>query len=281
MKLGLLVEAEEGLTWERWRAILAAAERLGFASVWLADHLLSAWQPGRHGIEAWTALSVAAAETERVRLGPLVSPVTFREPALVARMTEALSALSGGRFVLGLGLGWNRAEHAQFDIPFPSLAVRCERLVRTVELTRQACPNVTLLIGGMGDRATLPLVARYADAWNMTTASADVVAERSEALRRLGGDPAAVERSVAVGLLIGRDDADLRERTLRLRRVVPGLSGPCAAHEMGWLVGTPDAVMRQLRSLADAGVDEAMLGLYDFEDLGALEIVAQEVMPRL
>jgi alkanesulfonate monooxygenase SsuD/methylene tetrahydromethanopterin reductase-like flavin-dependent oxidoreductase (luciferase family) len=281
MKLGLLVEAEEGLDWERWRAILRIAERLEFDSIWLADHLQSPSVPARHGIEAWSALAVAAAETSRLRLGPLVSPVTFREPALMARMAEALDALSDGRFTLGLGLGWNAGEHATHGIPFPSVAERIRRLVEAVELTRAMCSRTRVLIGGMGEKATLPLVARYADEWNLTTASADVVAQRSATLAGLGRDPATVERSVAVGVLVGRDEDALRTRLTRLRHVVPNLDSVCAARAMGWVAGTPDEIVEQLQMLARAGIGAAMLGIYDFDDLEALELIARDVMPRL
>src|SRR6185369_14798777 len=103
MRLGLLVEVEEGLTWARWRALFGAAETLGFESIAVSDHLCSPWSVERHGLDAWLALTVAAAETQRVRLGTLVSPVTFRPPAVLARMAESLFELSGGRLTVGLG----------------------------------------------------------------------------------------------------------------------------------------------------------------------------------
>ena len=185
MNLGVLVESEEGLTWERWRHIVSLAERLGFDSVTISDHLRSAHTAGTRGIDPWLALAVAAAETRRVRLGPLVSPITFYEPALVARMAESLQTLSEDRFVLGLGLGWNADEHASLGIPFPPVAERTQRLSRMYRAgapdTRRAAS--TVLIGGMGERSTLPLVARYADEWNLTTSSTAVYSAKSAAAR--------------------------------------------------------------------------------------------------
>jgi alkanesulfonate monooxygenase SsuD/methylene tetrahydromethanopterin reductase-like flavin-dependent oxidoreductase (luciferase family) len=294
MKLGLLIETVERLDWPRWRAIYGAAERLGFESVWVSDHLASTWWES-HGLEPWVALSVAAAETRRVRLGPLVSPITFRQPALVARMAEAIDELSPGRFVLGVGLGWNVDEHTQFGIPFPPLAERVRLLGDGIERMRRVLGErqLPVLIGGSGPRSTLPLVARHADEWNLTTASLDVYLARSQRLAELcaenGRDPNTIRRSVAVGFLIGRDPADLDERTRRLQRLVPPFASAMkkvdsaveAARGLGWVAGTPSEIVATLRPLADAGVELAILGHHDHLDEGALELIASDVMPAL
>jgi alkanesulfonate monooxygenase SsuD/methylene tetrahydromethanopterin reductase-like flavin-dependent oxidoreductase (luciferase family) len=283
------VEAEEGLDWERWRTTCSAAERLGFESVWISDHLASAWSPRRHGLEPWVALSVAAAETNRVRLGPLVSPITFRQPAILARMAEALESLSHGRFVIGLGLGWNADEHAQFGIPFPPPSERTGLLVSTIQALGDV--HSPLLIGGSGPRSTLPIVARHADEWNLTTASVDVYLERSRQLGEIcaevGRDPTSIRRSVAVGFLIGRTGDELRSRSLRMKELVPRLATvdtdavAAAARAMGWVTGTPIEIVAALQPLANAGVDLAILGQYDPDDVAALETIATDVMPAL
>jgi alkanesulfonate monooxygenase SsuD/methylene tetrahydromethanopterin reductase-like flavin-dependent oxidoreductase (luciferase family) len=287
MRIGLLLEGEEGLTWPDWRGVCSAAEELGFASVWISDHLASPWAD-RTGLEAWTALAVAAAETARVRFGPLVSPVTFRAPALVARMAEQLWELSQGRFTLGLGLGWNEQEHARFGVAFPSVGERVRLLEETVQRLEGKVP---VLIGGSGEKATLPLVARYADEWNMTTASAEVVAHKTTVLSQLcrdvGRDPGAIKKSVAVGFLIGRDDAELRDRARRMQACVPPFADvPLedvrrTAEEMGWLVGTPAELIERLKALDEVGVEEVLLGHYDPSDHAALELLAGEVLRRV
>jgi alkanesulfonate monooxygenase SsuD/methylene tetrahydromethanopterin reductase-like flavin-dependent oxidoreductase (luciferase family) len=194
-------------------------------------------------------------------------------------MAESLAALSHGRFVIGLGLGWNADEHARAGIPFPGAADRGQRLLETVERIR--C--VPVLIGGSGRRATLPIVARYADQWNMTTASvADFsrVSHELDALCAMAGRaPGEILRSVAAGALVGHDSADLHARAERLRRCVPPLAAAedvlSAARDMGWVVGTIDEIVDQLRALAAAGVGRAILGHYDFDDMAALELLAR------
>jgi alkanesulfonate monooxygenase SsuD/methylene tetrahydromethanopterin reductase-like flavin-dependent oxidoreductase (luciferase family) len=285
MKVGLLVEAEEGLDWAMWRATFAAAERLGFESIWLSDHLQSPWGT-RRGLETWTALTVAAAETRRLVLGPLVSPITFREPAIMEHMAATLQTLSGGRFVLGLGIGWNADEHAAAGIPFPPAAERSRHLENTIE--RLDC-RVPVLIGGSGPRATLPLVARHAHQWNMTTASVADFTRASAHLDELCGEigraPSEIGRSIACGILVGRDNTDLHAHAERMRRCVPPLAAAhdvvSAAREMGWLAGTADDMVIELRRFEEAGAGRAVLGHYDLESVDTLELLAEAVLPAV
>jgi alkanesulfonate monooxygenase SsuD/methylene tetrahydromethanopterin reductase-like flavin-dependent oxidoreductase (luciferase family) len=124
-----MIEGQEGLTWERWFRLADAAERLGFESLVRSDHLTGLMgDPGRPSLETWTSLAALATRTRRIRFGPLVSPLTFYHPALLAKMAAALDHLSGGRFDLGIGAGWNEHEHAMFGVRFPSLKERLDRL---------------------------------------------------------------------------------------------------------------------------------------------------------
>ena len=134
MRIGLMIEGQNGLTWERWSHILALAERLGFPTVFRSDHFFIG--PQRDSLEAYLSFVVAAKETRRIRFGPLVTPVTFRHPVNVARMAAQIQLLSGGRFVLGLGAGWNEAEHRAYGIPFPPIRERFERLEEAIRLTK-------------------------------------------------------------------------------------------------------------------------------------------------
>jgi len=289
MRLGLLVESEDGLTWDQWRRMVAQAEDLGFDSLWISDHLLSSDGRDRGGLDAWTALAVAAAAARRITLGSLVTPITFRLPGLLARMALNLHTLSRGQFVLGLGAGWNEREHAAFGIPFPPAAERLHLLDSGLTLIRRTLgTQVPILLGG-GGRGTLRLVARHADEWNLTTSSPAVYQPLSQALdeacRVVGRDPASVCRSVAVGVLIGRNPSAVCARAERLRAVVPGLEDVPAdqmvrhVREHGWVAGTPDELVAALRSLGEVGIDRAMLGYYDVDDTAGLELIAHEVRP--
>ncbi|MBV9355440.1 MAG: LLM class flavin-dependent oxidoreductase [Chloroflexi bacterium] len=281
-----MLEVEEGLTWRQLRRVRAAAEQLGYDGLWLSDHLDSAARPGAGGLEAWTALAVVAAESRRIQLGPLVTPVTFRAPALIARMAVTLDDLSGGRFVLGLGAGWNEAEHVANGLSFPGAAERSARLIEALELLQRTLPKrrLPILIGGAGERRTLPIVARYADEWNLTTADPTLCAMKSERLavccEAVGRDPASIRHSVSVGFVVGRSADELAHRVQALRRLVPPLvSAPPAA--LGWLAGTPEELVAQLGALARVGVERVMLNHYDADDDASLELIAREVMPRV
>src|SRR6516165_8859552 len=134
MKLGVMIEGQEGVTWDLWRQLTAKVEALGFESLWRSDHFMSLEDGNRDAIETWAALTLTAAETTRLRFGPLVCPMTFRHPSLLARMAASVDTLSGGRLVLGLGAGWNEHEHRAFGIPFPPLPERIDLLEEGIEV---------------------------------------------------------------------------------------------------------------------------------------------------
>lgn len=300
-QFGVMVEAQEGLTWDRWRQVTGDADRLGFASLRVADHLESVMgDRTRHGVPAWSALLMAAEWTERIELATMVSPVTFYEPGVLVREALAVDELSGGRLLLGLGAGWNEAEHERFEVPFGGWKYRFDRLERSLQLMHRLWDELPgarplpILMGGSGRRRGLPLVARYAREWNGQTSNPAAyrqnLAELGEACAAAGRDPGSIRHSLMTCFLLGRDRDDLRERALRLKEeALFWLGGDtqdpdeiiAAAREQWPAVGTPDEAAARLRPFADAGVELFLFQHFLHLDTAGLELLAREVLPRL
>ena len=194
MRVGIMIEGQEGLTWERWRRLVQAAEDMSYESLCRSDHLTGLWgEAKRPSLETWTSLTVLAMRTRRIRFGPMVSPITFYHPALLAKMATALDTLSGGRLDLGIGGGWNEHEHAMFGFPLPPMKERLDRLEAAARYIRalgagepvtlaqpyyplQQAENyplpahgrLRLVVGGRGEKRTLRIAAEFADEWNAT-----------------------------------------------------------------------------------------------------------------
>jgi F420-dependent oxidoreductase-like protein len=316
MKVGIIVEGHEGLSWHAWRRLAAQTESLGFDSLWRSDHLLSIVDEAREAHETWTALTVAALETQRMQIGSLVSPMTFRHPAMLAKLAASVDSLSEGRLVLGIGAGWNRREHRAHGLQFPPFAERLGRLQEGIEIIRALQGDgldgyhgqyyevdavnpypkpfrkkIPLLIGGRGQDRFLRIVARYADEWNLTTNVPAFYCERSQRLAAqchlVGRDPATIRRSVAVGILMGRSQQEIERRSAAMQKIFPQLAAintaevPKAAHAMGWVCGRPHEIVQQLRELAAVGIDRVMLQHNDFNDEAVLSLIAREVIPAV
>lgn len=246
MKVGIDVEPQEGMTWERWAELARRVEELGFESLWRSDHLFSVvGQVQRPALEAWTSLTYLATATSRIRFGTLVTPVTFRDPAVFALTAAAIDALAGGRLEVGLGVGWNRAEHEAFGIPLPPPAERFERLEETIEVLRALWtqdeanfggkhfqlrgahghpkpaqrPHPPIVIGGTGEKRSLRTVARFADEWNAHGVTLDLYRQKRAALDRhceeIGRDPATIRRSVAGACIVAETRTEI-ERQLKI-----------------------------------------------------------------
>jgi alkanesulfonate monooxygenase SsuD/methylene tetrahydromethanopterin reductase-like flavin-dependent oxidoreductase (luciferase family) len=299
-QIGIMIEGQEGLSWERWRRICADAESLGFASLRRSDHLISLMNaPERDCIECWASLALAAEWTKRIEIGPMVSPMTFRFPGVLAKQAAAVDALSGGRLILGVGAGWNENEHRVFDIPFPTQRERFDRLEAGVRKMREiwettnpkpARNPIPLLIGGKGARRTLPLVAREAAEWNHSTLDPDAFREHSTVLdqccRDLGRDPKTIRRSVMCAFLIGRNRSELLDRARQAAELIPPLQALTPEEVLenrkdAWFVGTPEQIAGRMRELSKLGIDLFMLQHFLLDDADALRLLADEVMPAV
>jgi alkanesulfonate monooxygenase SsuD/methylene tetrahydromethanopterin reductase-like flavin-dependent oxidoreductase (luciferase family) len=298
-KVGIMIEGQEGLSWERWRHLCEDAETLGFDSLRRSDHLISLMDaPERDCIETWASLALAAEWTKRIEFGPMVSPMTFRHPAILAKMAAAVDVLSGGRVILGIGAGWNENEHREFHIPFPTQRERFDVLEAAIPVMRETWNRsnpkpvrnpMPLLMGGTGEKRTLPMVARDAAEWNLSRLDRDMYVQRRDFLeaccREIGRDPSSIRHSVMTNFIIGRSESEIRERAEQLRRMSPDLS-KMSLDEMlenrrsAWFIGTPEQIAEKIRELARIGIDLFMLRQFLLDDRDALKLLA-EVIPAV
>ncbi len=264
VRIGIqLPEVERDVRWPEYLALARAAEAAGFDSIWLGDHLLYRGdeRPERAPWEAWTLLSALAAATERVRLGPLVACAGFHPPGLIAKMAATIDEVSGGRFVLGLGAGWNEDEFRAFGIPYDHRVSRFEESFAIVRgllagervtlagrfwqaddavLLPPPARRVPLMIGSNGPRV-LGIALPHVAAWNTWWDDYGNSPEGFAALVERIGVPATVERSACV--LVALEGAGERPAT----PAAPPVTGP------------PERIAAHLRELAEAGADEAIL----------------------
>lgn len=316
MELGLMVEGQEGVTWEQWRDLAAAAERQGFDGLYSSDHYLSE-RPGsdRAALDAWGTICALAAITSRIRLGTIVSPATFRHPSVLAKLVVTADHVSGGRIDLAMGTGWHEAEHRAYGFAFPPPRERMGILEEQVEIVRRSWsedrfsftgahyavadldarpkpvqqPHPRLVIGGTGGPRSMALAGRWADEYNSPMPTDGEILERRQAfasaLRDAGRDPAAARFSIMTGVLAGADHSELQKRAAR----VASFRGEDDADPLAclerlpdtWIIGTPDLIVERLRALAALGVDRVILEPTLHTDLELVELLGREVIPVL
>ena len=307
LALTIMIEGQEGLTWERWRRLAKTVEDAGYAGLFRSDHLTGLFgDPTRPSLDCWASLTWLAEHTQRLRFGPLVCPLTFHHPALLAKRAAAVSELSGGRLDLGIGAGWHEGEHAMFGIPFPPVKERLDRLECGARLIRalwrgrpatleqpyyplreaQSFPapagaGVPLIIGGRGEKRTLRIVAESADEWNITRVTVDEYAAKAKVLaehcRAVGRDPAAIRRSLMIPVITGRTEAEVTARLERARAIFPRVPADAAGwRAAGFLYGVIDEVRQDLARWEATGINRAMLQILDMDDLGAIELIGRE-----
>lgn len=315
MRVCLMIEGQEGVTWEHWLAIALACEEAGLEGLFRSDHYLSLMgRPERPTLDAWTTLAALAAKTERIRLGTLVSPVTFRHPSLLAKAVVVADHVSNGRVELGIGAGWNEAEHRAYGFPFPSTRERMEMLTEQIEIVHRSWaagpfdfegshyriegldaqpkpvqkPRPNLICGGLAQRKSLGIAAKWADEYNTTFPTLDECAERYArfelACEEAGRDPVTMVFSAMTGCLVGTDGVDVKRRA----RAVMEKTGITGSEDEWidrggerWVIGTVDQVVERLRAMEAAGVQRIMLQHLAFEDLEMVHLLGSEVAPKL
>ena len=309
MQLRIFTEPQQGASYDDLLAVARVAEDCGFDAFFRSDHYLrfGAGDGSPGPTDAWTTLAGLARDTSRIRLGTLVTSMTFRLPGPLAISVAQVDAMSGGRVELGLGTGWFDDEHTAYGIPFPPLGERFDRLEEQLEIITGLWttpsgerfsyegqhyqlkdspalpkpaqqPRPPIIIGGAGTRRTPRLAARFADEFNvpfhtfeMATAQYDRVRSACE---RMGRNTSSIALSAAVVLACGKDEKEFNRRAEATGQPADRLR----EHAAG---GTPQEVVDKLAQFAEAGASRVYLQVLDLSDLDHIRLVAEDVMPAV
>ncbi|HEY8438718.1 MAG TPA: TIGR03560 family F420-dependent LLM class oxidoreductase [Candidatus Limnocylindrales bacterium] len=319
MRFALMIEPQQGLSYADQLAFVRRAERAGFESFFRSDHYQSFPGPaGEPTTDAWAVLAGLSRETSTITLGTLVSPVTFRHVGNLAKVVTTVDEMSGGRVEFGLGAGWNDDEHRQLGLPFPDINERGDILEEQLQVLRGlwgepdgwsfsgehvriedslfypkpvARPNrptgpngasrPRILTGSGGSPRAMRIAARYADEFNLSSATPDDArlwyGRLDEACRAIGRDPASIGRSVMAGVLVGRTDDEIAARKADLLRAFPGESGDewFDAREPRWVLGRRDEARAMVDRFAEAGAERVMLQDFVPRDLDMIDVMAE------
>lgn len=309
-KLRIFTEPQQGASYDDLLRVARTAEAAGYDAFFRSDHYLKmgdvSGEPGP--TDAWLTLAGLARETSRLRLGTLVSPVTFRSPGPLAVSVAQADQMSGGRVEFGLGTGWYEREHTAYGIPFPPLKERFDRyaeqlaviiglwdtpegatfdhdgehyrLVDSPALPKPVQrPRPPVIIGGGGKKRTPALAAQYADEFNLPFVDLDTAAAQfdrvSAACSEIGRDPAGFVRSAALVLCVGKDEAEISRRARAIGR------DPEEVRANG-LAGTPAEAVDKIGTWRErTGITRLYLQVLDLSDLDHLELVAADVASQL
>jgi F420-dependent oxidoreductase-like protein len=311
-----MIEGQEGVSWDDWLRLADAAERFGLEGLFRSDHYFSVQGAnGRGSTDAWTLLAGLAARTSTIRLGTLVSPVTFREPALLAKAAVTVDEISGGRAELGIGAGWWEDEHLSHGFAFHDTKTRFAMFAEQVEIVHGLLsedrfsyrgrfyelddveflpksvqrPHVPIVLGGKKVGSTMQrLIGRFADEFNTVGGTPDDVRERFGRARSgvdaAGRDPESLVTSLMTWFFVAPTDDEYLRKLERARSLDP-TAGPFEDYrrdiEKDCIVGTPERAAARLAEYADAGVQRIFLNHELYDDDEMLELLASEVLPRV
>lgn len=311
----VMLEPQEGGTYNQMLALARRAEALGFGGFFRSDHYHPMNVPRESwATDCWAVLAGLARDTQTIRLGSMVSPMTFRHPSEFAKVVATVDQMSGGRIEVGMGVGWFEKEHVAFGLPFPPVRERVVRFEEALEVCTRLWadgpasfegqlfrlveapgypkpaqrPHPPIIIGGGGPKRTPALAARFADEFNVFGGDPAVFAERKQrvldACQRIGRDPASIRFSWAGPTIVGTDRLDLRRRSQRRldynnqRDDVDEWIASMRAH--GMFIGTLDQVADQIHALRDLGCSRWYFQLVPVDDDSMLELIAGDLAPR-
>ena len=319
MRLSIMLEPQEGLSYQHQLAVARRAQDTGFAGFYRSDHYSSV--RGRGGVastDAWAILAGLARETDRITLGTMVTPATFRPAGNLAKVVATVAEMAGTvdgqpRVHLGMGTGWLDTEHRQHGFPFEDIGTRFRRLeehlavvrglwdpdqdpvdfdgefvtIRQARFAATPRPRPRVIVGGSGRRRTPRLAARYADELNTVSQSPASCREMRAALDaacdEVGRDPATIPLTLMTGCVVGASHADFRQRAARVHAAIGSGDLEAWLDDLAgtWVLGGPDQAVDRLGELAAAGVTGVLLQHQQPEDLDMLDAVMSEIAPRL
>ena len=313
MRVCLMIEGQEDVTWDEWLALAQASEEAGLEALFTSDHYYSCFDREERGsFDAWTLLAALAARTSRLRLGTMVSPVTFRHPSLLAKAAVTVDHISAGRVEVGLGAGWYDREHAAYGFPFHTMGVRMEMLDEQLEFVHRSwtepsfsfsgrhyeveeCPALpkpvqkphpNLIVAGGGLPKTVRAAARWAyeyNTWGFAPEECGEIRRRvEEAWAAEGRDPATLVFSVMARCAVGSDRAEAEERVRRsIELTFESDEGDPLSRSRAWVSGTVREVVEKIRAYEEAGVDRIMLQHFDHADVEMVRLIGREVVPAV
>jgi alkanesulfonate monooxygenase SsuD/methylene tetrahydromethanopterin reductase-like flavin-dependent oxidoreductase (luciferase family) len=303
-----MIEGQEGVTWEDWVALAETCEANGVEAMFRSDHCVSGFDESRPVLDAWTTIAGLAARTSRLELGTLVSPVTFRHPAVLARSAATADEISGGRVTLGIGAGWMEREHEAYGFEFGTDRWRISRLAEQVEIVSRLLheervdfdgehyrlqdapglgrPDLPLLVGGSAKPGTTGPAVRFGAEYNTFFATVNELRERKarldEACERDGRDPQTLCYSLMAPIVLGEDEASVREAARRTgSRFGRGADEVLERYGERGPVGTVDRVVERLREVAEIGYDRVMLQHLAHRDLETVARIGRDLAPAV
>jgi F420-dependent oxidoreductase-like protein len=317
MRFALMIEPQQGLSYLEQLELARLAEGLGFEAFFRSDHYRSFPGPtDRPTTDAWAVLAGIARETSTIRLGTLVSPVTFRHPGSFAKVVTTVDEMSGGRVDVGVGAGWNEPEHRQLGLAFPDVKDRADLMEDELAILHGLWeepdgwsfhgsqvdveapsfnpkpvqkPHPPIIVGGEGRPRSLRMAARYADEYNMSSSGPELCAEKfallDEECRKIGRDPATIRKSIMVGFLMGKDRAEFERRIVDLLAMIGERGTDPQAwleeHRLRWIVGTPDEARAAAARFAATGADRLMLQDMLPRDHDMIRLAAAELFGKV
>lgn len=308
MRLALMIEGQEGVTWAEWIALASACEEHGVEALFRSDHYLSGFDETRPVLDAWATLGGLAARTTKLELGTLVSPATFRHPAVLARAAATADEISDGRVTLGMGAGWMEREHDAYGFEFGTARERVAHFGEQLEIVHRLLreervdhegeryrlhdapglhrPDLPLLVGGSAKPGTTIPAVRFADEYNTLFGTLPEIRARKQALdeacERAGRDPATLRYSLMAPCVLGRDEREVLESAERIgARFGRDPAEVMERYGERGPVGTPEQAVERLKQIEEAGYERVMLQHLEHRDLDTVALIGRELVPAL